>query len=106
MQHAAFVRVVERRGDGGKHREGAPHGDRPAELVGESAPFEELGDDVGLVFELTVVVDGRDAGMTELGDRYRLTAKALAKLDVLGQKLGEDLDRNVALERRLIGLEQ
>src|SRR5207248_9311029 len=63
------------------------------------------GDDVGLAFELTVVVDGQDAGMTELGDRHRLTAKALAKLDVLGQKLGEDLDRNVALERRLIGLE-
>ena len=43
--------------------------------------------------------------MAQLGDRHRLATEALAELRVLGKHLGQDLERDHALERRLVGLE-
>jgi hypothetical protein len=40
----------------------------------------------------------------ELGDRLRLALEALAKLGVLLQVLGQDLDRHVAVQTRVTGL--
>src|SRR5712691_6139527 len=105
MQHSLPVRVVERRGDRAQHVRRAWNAKRLPELRCERPALDELGDDVQLILELAVVVNGEDAGMTQLGDRHGLATEALAELRVLGQDVRQNLEGDHPLQRGLVGLE-
>jgi hypothetical protein len=83
-------------------------------LAGERAARHQLGQrragqvlhhQVQQAVEALAVVDDRDrVGMVEPRRRQRLVVEALDQLGVGGQLLGEDLDRDGASQRDLVGL--
>jgi hypothetical protein len=77
---------------------------RPAQAVGERAAGQQLGDHEGNTVRLTEVVDGQDVRVTKPGRRARLTSKPFEEARLVGQRLPHDLDRDVAVEGRVVGL--
>ncbi len=75
-----------------------------AELVGQRPSADELEDEVGDAAFLSKVVDVEDVRMLEPGDRPRFLLEALAILLVLGKEIGQNLDRHVAVEPRVVSL--
>ena len=47
-------------------------------------------------------VDVRDVGMAECGERLRLTGEAREAIGIEREELGEDLDRNVTVQRAVV----
>ncbi len=86
------------------------HGDR--EKLGErqplarndrregSAPYQLHRDEVNAV-DLFHRVDGHDAGVVEGRDRPRLLPESRQSLGVLRERVGQDLDRHLAVELRV-----
>ena len=70
----------------------------------QCAAFDELHGDVGDAVVLAITVDGHDVGVVQLGDCLCLAAEALREGRVVGEKLRQDFDRHVAVERRLVCL--
>ena len=88
-------RHLERIGD----VEPAPSHDELLEVLA----VDVLEDDVLPAFLLAAVDHGHDIRMLELGDRARLPLEALDEVVVLVVLLVEELQRDVALEERVMG---
>ena len=72
------------------------------EKVLERAPVDELGDDVALGrVGSRVVEDLEDVLVAQLGDGVRLALQARARLFLPGEMRMQDLDRDLAVERRV-----
>ncbi len=69
----------------------------------EGLAFEELLDDVGRAVVLADVVDGGDVGVVEDAGGFGLLLEAAQAIGVGGEGGGEDLDRDVAAEARVLG---
>src|SRR5206468_4852167 len=74
-----------------------------AEPVRQGSSLDELEHQVGEVVLVAEVEDLQDVRMLETGDRPRLLLEALAVERVVGEEVGEDLDRHVAVESGVVG---
>src|SRR5206468_6709048 len=104
VEHAVPVRVIQRVGDRLQHRDRVVDVDSSAEPVGQRASADELEHQVRDAALVAEVVDAEDVRVAEPRDGHRLLMEALAVLLVLGEELGQDLDRHVAVERGVVGL--
>ena len=69
-----------------------------ADDLGERLPLDVLHGDEGLVFMHADIEHRHDVRVAEAGDRSRLAGESLAQVVVV---LAKQLDRNLALERRI-----
>ena len=105
MDHALFVGDLECGGDLPCDVEGVVERKRPAlELLGEVFAGHVLHRDEGDPLVLVQAVDGRDPAVVQRGQQPRLAFEARAPVGIVGERGGEDLDRHVAVERRIPGL--
>src|SRR5713101_6349189 len=104
MQHAARVRVIEGVRDRLQQPDGFVDVDSRPEPVGERASADELEHQVGDAALVAEVVDGEDVRVAEPRDRQSLLLEALAVFLLLGEELGQYLDRHVAVERGVVRL--
>ena len=74
-----------------------------ADAVLERLALDVLEDDVGAAVLLARVDDADDVRVVELGDRARLAAEALELVGVRRDVAVHELDRDLALERRVEG---
>src|SRR6266446_9052052 len=102
MHNALAVRVVERVGYRSQQAHAVVELDRSAESCGESAALDVLADDVRDPVLLAVVEDGKDVGMLQAGDRDRLAVETGLEAGLLDKKVGQHLERYLALECRLV----
>ena len=70
----------------------------------ERLPLEQLHRDEVLALVLVDRVDGADAGVVEGRGRAGLALEALERVGVLGQLGGQELERDVPAELRVLGL--
>src|SRR5438309_1293542 len=103
LDHSLAVRVVERVGDGPQDADAVVELNRSAHARGQRPAIDVLADDVGDTVLLAVVEDRKDVGMLQAGDRHRLAVEPRLETRLLDQELGQNLERDLALERGLIG---
>ena len=97
-----FVRGLERLGDLAGDREGLVERERPAlQPLGEVFALDELHDEGADAARLLEAVDRGDVGVLELGEDLRLALEAREAFGVGGERLGEDLDGDLALQLRV-----
>ena len=78
--------------------------ERPlAQQLFQVGAVDEAHRDVQLPVDLAGVVDRDDVRMLERGGQARLAEEALAERDVVGQVGCEQLQRDVAVEREVVG---
>ena len=106
VHHALVVRRLQRRGDlGGNGQrvvqvQRAPAGDpRFQRLALQKLHRQEVH-----VFQLVQPVDRRDVRVVERGQQPRLALEPRQPLGVGAEGVGQDLDRDLAVERRIHGL--
>jgi hypothetical protein len=105
VDHAAGVGVGERGGHLGADR----HGRRPRQAPlavqrgGQVLAVDQLHDHVGAATVGAVVEDAGDVRVQQGGRVAGLAPEALDELGVLGQLLGQDLDRHDAPEHLVVG---
>src|ERR1700682_5451623 len=75
---------------------------RAAHAVGESASLDQLHDQVGNASVLAKVECAEDVGVVEPRHRLRFELKALPVALVLGEEFGQHLDRDEAVECRVV----
>src|ERR1019366_9983614 len=74
---------------------GAPHRERAGlQRFPQRLPFEQLADQERRSFVLAEVVNRENVGMIQRGNGLRFLLKTPQPVSVLGQRLGENLDRN------------
>ncbi len=66
-------------------------------------PFQKLHGDEGLGLVTADLVNGADVGMVQGRGGPSLTAKTLERLRVLGEVIGQELQRDIAPELRVFG---
>ena len=100
MDDAGAVRAVERVADldGDRQRVVDRKPRRPAQPVGERLAFEILHDEVVELAVAADVVDRADVRMVQRRDRARFLLEALPRFRVGGQRAGEHLDGDGAIE--------
>ena len=76
---------------------------RAADALPERLPFQQLGDGVGHAGFDADIVNRQDVRMRERGDRLGLALEAGERGGIGGQPLGQDLDRDIAIEARVAG---
>ncbi len=104
MDDSLLVRGFERLGDLPCDGEGLVEGERPAlQPLGEVFALDELHDEGAHAARLLEAVDRGDVGVLELGEDLRLALEARETVGVGGERLGEDLDRDLALQLRVGG---
>ncbi len=86
-------RVVDRLADRDRAR---------AEAAPERLALEQLRDDVRRAFVAADVVDRGDVRMVETARGRGLLLEAVETIRVLGERRGQDLDRDLALEPRIL----
>ena len=99
-----LVRLLERlrdleRDDGGLlHRDGAA-----LDAIGERVTGHQLHHQRGGALALLEAVDRRDVRMVERGEDLRLAREARHVVGVVGERRGQHLERDVAMELRVVG---
>ncbi len=73
------------------------------EDLAETAASEVLEDEIGRAALLAPVEDLEDVGVVERGDRSRLGPEPAEKGLVAGERGMENLDRDTAMERDVVG---
>ena len=102
VDDSLLVRGLERLGDLPGDGEGLVEGERPAlQPLGEVFALDELHDEGADAARLLEAVDRGDVGVLELGEDLRLALEAREAVGVRGERLGEDLDRDLALQLRV-----
>src|SRR5712691_5363571 len=104
MQNTLRVRVVEGGGHGRQHLERIRDRHDAVEAVRQRASVHELANDVGHAFLFPVGEHGEDVVVSKLGNRDRFDLEANPVVLVLGEEIGQDLDRYVAGKGLLISL--
>ena len=104
MDDPLLVRRLERLGDLARDRQRLLDRDRSArDPIGERRPFDQLEhqrlDAVGLL----EAVDRRDVRMVERREHLRLALEARQPLGVGDERLGQHLERHLALEPGVAG---
>ena len=77
---------------------------RPCDAVFQRRAVEELHHDEGPAVFLANVVDGADVGMIERRGRPGLTPETLKSQRIVGQIIGQELQRHKAAQARVFGL--
>ena len=96
-----LVRRLERLGDLPRDGEGLVERQRAAlQPFGEVFALDELHDEGADAARLLEAVDRGDVGVLQLGQDLRLALEPREAVGVGGERLGEDLDRDLALELR------
>ncbi len=96
-----LVRGLERLGDLPRDGEGLVERERAAlQPFGEVFALDELHDEGADAARLLEAVDRGDVGVLQLGEDLRLALEAREAVGVRGERLGEDLDRDLALQLR------
>ena len=106
MRDAGAVRAIERVAD--LHRRSpAPRRPaarrRPAQAIGQRLALEKLQDEVVEIAVAADVVDRADVRIVERGDGARFLLEALPRLRVSGERAGQHLDGDRAVEPRVTG---
>jgi len=102
VHHARLVRRLEPLGDLPAHVDRFVHGQRSARNSSRQVlPRHELEREEANVVLLVDAVDPGDVRMIERGERLGFSFEAPEPLFVVGQLLGQHLDRNFAIEPRI-----
>ena len=97
-----LVRRLEGLGDLAGDGEGLVERERAAlQPLGEVFALDELHDEGADAARLLEAVDRGDVGVLQLGEELRLALEAGEALGVGGERLGQDLDRDLALQLRV-----
>ena len=104
MDHARLVRGLQRQGDlpcDGQH---LVQGDRSLfEAFGEGRALDQLQDQRARAAGLLEAVDLGDVGVVQRGEDPGLSLEARQPVRVGGERLGQHLQRDVAVELRVAG---
>ena len=105
VHHAVGVRGVERLGDLGDQVDGPLGRQRAAALDqrAEVGPVDEAHVDEQPAVDLAVVVDRDDVRLAQPGDGVGLALEAALVLRVVGQRGGQQLQRDLAVAARVVG---
>ena len=104
VHDAGLVRGLETLRDLTAHVDGFVDGQRTArEPRGEVLTGDELHREEARVVHLIDAVDARDVRMVQRRERLRLALEATQPLLVLGEALGQDLDRDLTPQARVLG---
>ena len=99
MDDSPVVRFLQRLGDLASDRRGLRFAERPfRDLLRDGLPRDVLHDEEIHALLPAEVVDRRDVGMIELGERERFPAKALPGGIVGKSARGQHLERDVAAQ--------
>ncbi len=102
VDDSLLVRRLERLGDLPRDGEGLVEGERPAlQPLGEVFALDELHDEGADAARLLEAVDRGDVGVLQLGQDLRLALETGEAVGVGGERLGQDLDRDLALQLRV-----
>ena len=102
MDDPLLVGRLERLGDLPGDGKGLVQGKGPAlQPLGEVVALDELHDEGAHAARLLEAVDRGDVGVLELGEDLRLALEPREAFGVLGEGLGQDLDRDLALQLRV-----
>ena len=102
MDDSLLVRRLEGLGDLAGDGEGLVERERPAlQPLGEVLALDELHDEGAHAARLLEAVDRGDVGVLQLGEDLRLALEAGEAVGVRGERLRQDLDRDLALELRV-----
>ena len=71
------------------------------DAIGERRPLDQFHDERADAVRFFQPVDVRDVGMVQRFERLRLALEAGDALRIAGERLGQDLDRHVAIELRV-----
>ena len=74
-----------------------------ADPVGQRAALDQLQDEVGELVVVAEIEDFQDVGVPEASHRARLLLEALAISRVVGKEVGQDFDRDVAVQTGMVG---
>ena len=103
MDDPLFVGLLERVRDLQRDREAFGQGQRPRfEALGEGRAGDELHDERVRFAAGLDAIDLRDVRVVELRQQLRLALEARETLLVLGERCRQDLDRDFALEPRVV----
>ena len=102
MDDALLVRRLERVGDLPRDRQRFIER-KPAlgDPLGERRPFDQLHDERRGPVRLFEPVDAADVRMIQRGERLRFTLKSRDAFGIGDERLGQDLDRDLAIELRV-----
>ena len=104
MDDAELVRCLERLGELPRDVERIGNGDRSLrDPLLERGPFDELHDDRADVAAMFESVDVRDQGMIQGGEHARFALEPRQPVRIVNDRIGKDLDRDLALEARITG---
>ena len=99
VDDALLVGLFERLGDLPRDRDGLVDGNRPAlQALREVFPLDELHGEDALAGDLLQAEEGGDVRMREGGEDLRLALEAGESVGVGGERLGQQLQRDVAPE--------
>ena len=72
------------------------------QLRAQAAAFQKFGNDVGRAVLLADVVDAKNVRMVQRGDGFGFLLEAPQTVPVLGQRAGQNFDRDFATEARVL----
>src|SRR6267143_6387484 len=97
------VRVVQGAGELLEYEDDLAKIHRAADAVLQRPALDQLEDEVCQALLVPEVEDFQDVGVLEAGHRSRFLLEALPVPGVVREEVGQDLDRDVAVEARVIG---
>ena len=98
-----LVRMVQRSRELLEHVDRVAQVHRLAEAVGKRPALDQLQDQVGDAVLAAEVEDLEDVRMLQPRDRAGFLLEALSVVGVVGEEVGQHLDRDVAVQRRVVG---
>ena len=105
MDDALGMRRVQRIGDlDGQRQQRVQFHGTPGDHVLQGHAIQILHGDKRLAVLLANVVNGADVGMVQRGSRLRLALEAAERLRILGHFIGQKLERDEAVQPRVLGL--
>ena len=104
MDDAGFVRGFERLGNLPRNRDGLVERHRPLRnAVGERLALDQLEDQGGNGGRFLQAVDGADVGVVQRRQHLRFALEPGEPVRVGGQRVGQDLERDIALQLAIAG---
>ena len=106
MDHARVVRRLHAGGDLDEDVERLVERERPArDAIGERLSFDQLEGEVTAAAGFLEAVDRGDVRMVQRGQHPRLALESLQAIGVLGNIVGEGLERHGAAQAGVVGEE-
>ncbi len=105
VEDAVGVGVVERARDRLEQADHLPQLDRLADAVGQGPALDQLQHEIGGAVVVAVVEDLQDVRVLQPGDGAGLLLEALAIVGLVGEEVGQDLDRDETIQGGVVGAE-